>query len=140
MTATKKASATRMRIGEFARRAGVTPQTIRFYERLGLLRPTERQGTGHRYYSDVELGRLHKVNALKGIGLPLEQIRSVMPLYFKDPTGLLGKQKVMKILLAQHHETEARIESLVRFRSELRSNIRKLQGLMQQARKGQRRT
>ena len=44
-----------MRIGELAQEAGVTPDTIRFYEREGLLSPPERTPNGYRTYSLVAL-------------------------------------------------------------------------------------
>jgi DNA-binding transcriptional MerR regulator len=50
----------KMRIGEFAEQAGVTPRTIRYYEDLGLLGPNEREGQGFRYYTSTELATLKK--------------------------------------------------------------------------------
>ena len=58
----------KMRIGELADEAGVTPRTIRYYETLGLLGPCEREGHGFRYYSEAELTRLKKIDALKHLG------------------------------------------------------------------------
>lgn len=80
-----------MRIGELARQAGVTTRTIRHYEQLGLLRPTERAASGYRYYTEREFARLHKIGQLKELGLSLEEIGSVIDLYFDDPTGARGK-------------------------------------------------
>ena len=45
----------KMKISELAKLAGVTPRTIRYYENLGLLEASEREGTGFRYYTDDEL-------------------------------------------------------------------------------------
>ena len=61
----------KMRIGEFAEQAGVPPRTLRYYEDLGLLGPNEREGHGFRYYTDVELQRLKKIDARKQLGLSL---------------------------------------------------------------------
>lgn len=63
------------RIGEFAQIAQVSGRQLRFYDRLGLLRPahTDRQ-TGYRYYSMRQLPRLNSILALKELGLSLEQI------------------------------------------------------------------
>lgn len=116
-----------MRIGEFAERAGVTPRTVRYYESLGLLGPNEREGAGFRYYTEVELARLQKINALKELGLSLEEIASVAPLYFEDPTGLQGKRKILEILKAHLQETEGKIEALAEFRSELEAKIDRIQ-------------
>jgi DNA-binding transcriptional MerR regulator len=117
----------KMRIGEFAELAGVTPRTIRYYEALGLLGPCEREGHGFRYYSDAELARLKKIDALKQLGLSLEEIGEVLPLYCDDPTGLRGKRRVLEILQAHLADTEERIAALEAFRAELRANIARIE-------------
>ncbi len=116
-----------MRIGEFAKRAGVTPRTVRYYESLGLLSPNEREGEGFRYYTEAELARLQKISNLKGLGLSLEEIASIAPLYFEEPTLLEGKRKIVEILKQHLRETEERIEDLEQFRSELKANIDRIQ-------------
>jgi MerR family copper efflux transcriptional regulator len=114
---------TKMRIGELAEQAGVTPRTIRYYEGLGLLGPSEREGQGFRYYTEAELTRLQKIDALKQLGLSLEEIGEVIPLYCEDPTGVRSKRRVLEILKAQLLETDERIAALQRFRDEIQSNI-----------------
>lgn len=116
-----------MRIGEFAERAGVTPRTVRYYEGLGLLGPSEREGAGFRYYTEVELARLQKINALKALGLNLEEISVVIPLYSEDSTRLLGKQKLLEILRQHLRETDEKIAALAQFRSDLQENIDRIQ-------------
>ena len=117
----------KMRIGELAELAGVTPRTLRYYEDLGLLGPNERAGQGFRYYSEAELHRLKKIDMLKQLGLSLEEIGEVLPLYCNDATRLRGKQRVLEILQTHLAETDEKIESLQRFRSELQANIVRLQ-------------
>ncbi|MEM8534640.1 MAG: MerR family transcriptional regulator [Chloroflexota bacterium] len=121
-----------MRIGELAERAGVTPRTIRYYEQIGLLGPSERVGRGFRHYTEHELVRLQKIDALKQLGLSLEEIGSVIDLYFEDATGIKGKQKVLTILRRHLTETQERIKSLQQFRQELQTNIAKVQHLLEQ--------
>ncbi|HIK17827.1 MAG TPA: MerR family transcriptional regulator [Leptolyngbyaceae cyanobacterium M33_DOE_097] len=116
-----------MRIGEFAKRAGVTPRTIRYYESLGLLSPGERQGSGFRYYTEAELTKLQKINALKELGLSLDEITSVLPLYFEDPSGLQSKRKILEILQGHLQETEDKIDALQQFRDDLRIKIDRIQ-------------
>ncbi|MBW4661171.1 MAG: MerR family transcriptional regulator [Drouetiella hepatica Uher 2000/2452] len=116
-----------MRIGEFAKLAGVTPRTVRYYESLGLLSPNEREGAGFRYYTDVELARLQKINALKELGLSLEEIASVAPLYFEDLTMLQGKRKIVEILKSHLQETEDKLAGLEQFRAELQANIDRIE-------------
>ncbi len=116
-----------MRIGEFAKRAGVTPRTVRYYESLGLLGPSERQGSGFRYYTETELARLQKIGALKELGLSLEEIATVIPLYFEDPTGLRGKRKILEILNDHLQEAEDKIDALRQFRDDLKIKIDRIQ-------------
>lgn len=116
-----------MRIGELAQKAGVTPRTIRYYEKLGLLNPSEREGVGFRYYTETELARLQKIDCLKALGLTLEEVGSVIDLYFEESTGLRGKQKVLSILQSHLKETDEKIEALTQFRLDLQANISKIQ-------------
>lgn len=116
-----------MRIGEFAQRAGVTPRTVRYYESLGLLGPSEREGSGFRYYTEIELLRLQKINALKELGLSLDEIATVLPLYFEDPSGLQSKRKILEILKSHLQDTEEKIETLAAFRADLVTKIERIQ-------------
>ncbi len=121
-----------MRIGELAEKAGVTPRTIRYYENLGLLRPNEREGKGFRYYTNTELAKLQKIDCLKSLGLTLEEITTVIDLYFEDSTGIRGKQKVLEILQTHLKETDGKITALVQFRSDLEANIIKIKQQIQE--------
>ena len=116
-----------MRIGELAQKAGVTPRTIRYYENLGLLSPSEREGTGFRYYTETELAKLQKIDCLKSLGLTLEEITTVIDLYFEDSTGLRGKQKVLSILQTHLRETDEKIAALTQFRLDLQTSISKIE-------------
>jgi MerR family copper efflux transcriptional regulator len=113
----------KMRIGELADRAGVTPRTIRYYEDLGLLGPNEREGQGFRYYTDAELFRLKKIDALKQMGLSLDEVGEVLPLYCDDPTGLSGKRRVLQILRVHLAEVDEKIDNLRLLRTDLQTNI-----------------
>ncbi len=62
------------RIGELARAAGVTVRALHHYDDLGLLVPSERTSAGHRLYSAADVQRLYRLLALRGIGLPLDEI------------------------------------------------------------------
>ena len=79
-----------MRIGELAERTHTPPETIRYYERLELLKPTAREGTGYRQYGEEAVARLNKIGFLKSLGLSLEEVGGVIDLYFSDPVGLEG--------------------------------------------------
>ena len=64
----------RYRIGELARVAGVTVRALHHYDSTGLLVPSERTGGGHRLYSAADVQRLYRLLALRGVGLPLDEI------------------------------------------------------------------
>jgi DNA-binding transcriptional MerR regulator len=68
-----------LNIGEFARLGQVSPRMLRHYDELGLL-PPERvdPDSGYRFYSVHQLGRLHRIVALRDIGFSLEQIGQIL--------------------------------------------------------------
>lgn len=62
-------------VGEAAKAVGMTAETLRHYDRIGLVSPCKTdEWTGYRYYSEQELARLKIVRALKSLDLPLEEI------------------------------------------------------------------
>jgi MerR family transcriptional regulator, copper efflux regulator len=123
----------RFRIGELAAEVGLTPQAIRFYETRGLLGPSERAGKGYRYYGEEELARLKKLQALQSMGLSLDDIAHVLPLYYADPTGIAGKKKIIELLRRQLEETDTKLASIQSFRDEILRNITKYELFVKQA-------
>jgi len=121
-----------IRIGELAERTSTTPQTLRYYEKLGLLGPAQREGRGYRYYSQHTIARLERIALLKSLGLSLEEIADVIDLYFEDASGIKGKRKVVEILREHLRTTTGRIDELEQFRSELLSNIHRLEAIIQE--------
>ena len=75
-----------MRIGQLARRAGSQPETVRYYERLGLLPHPERSQGNYRIYDDGHLERLQFIRNCRAIGMTLEEVRRL--LYFRDRPDL----------------------------------------------------
>ena len=69
-------SATALRIGDVAKRVGVTPRTIRYYEELGLLGSGSTRDKGaHRTYAEADVGRLQELIRLRDLlGLTLEEL------------------------------------------------------------------
>lgn len=119
-----------MQIGELSERTKVSHRTIHYYERLGLLAPAERQGTGYRYYDENAVRRLEKIAALKRLGLSLDEIAAVIELYFEDGTGIKGKTRVVEILEGQLARTNAQLKELNTFRDDLIANIARMKQLI----------
>jgi DNA-binding transcriptional MerR regulator len=66
-----------MRIGELARRVGVSTDAIRFYEREGLVPKPERHENGYREYADTDVDHLRLLIDLRSLDVPLEQAANV---------------------------------------------------------------
>jgi len=112
-----------MRIGELTRRAAVTARTVRYYESIGLLPRGEREGTGQHYYTDAAVTRLRKIEQLKTLGLSLEEIGSVIDLYFSDPSGRQAKVKVLALLREQLADVQQKIGGLNQLHVDLEAHI-----------------
>ncbi len=61
-------------VGELARRCGLTVRTLHHYDAIGLLSPCSRSGAGYRRYGQADIERLHRIQALRQLGLPLADI------------------------------------------------------------------
>ena len=116
-----------MKIGRFARLLNVTPRTIRYYETLGLVKPTGRTEGGFRLYSPREALFLAAVFAFKEIGLSLGQISRLS----RQGGRSLPVRALFGEVLAELDRLEAeldrKMDSLSRFRGEIERAKRHLQ-------------
>jgi DNA-binding transcriptional MerR regulator len=69
-----------MKIGEVAKRANVSVDTVRFYERRGILPPASRRSSGYRIYGEGTVERIHLVKYVQALGIELAEIRSMLSL------------------------------------------------------------
>ena len=76
----------RMKIGEVARRTGTGVETIRYYEREGLLLAPARRPSGYRQYDESTLERLEYIRRAKELGFTLAEIRELLELSFVSKT------------------------------------------------------
>lgn len=60
------------RVGELAKRTGVSVRTLHWYEEIGLLSPSQRSEAGHRLYAAEDLGRLQQIQSLRQLGFSLD--------------------------------------------------------------------
>ena len=105
-----------MKIGEFARGAGTTTKTIRFYERQGLLPVAHRTASGYRAYGPDDVDRLDFIRRAKRLGLSLEEIKGVLQLSDRDePTCV----HVKALLDEKIRRLEQVVRDLREFRMEL---------------------
>jgi len=78
------------KIGELAAAAGVGRDTIRYYERLGLLQAAARNATGYRIYGIDTLERLQFIRSVQELGFSLEQTRELIEASNLEPTRLIA--------------------------------------------------
>ncbi|NEU71800.1 heavy metal-responsive transcriptional regulator [Hassallia byssoidea VB512170] len=103
-------------IGELSRQVGISTQTIRYYERLGLLNQPKRTESQYRVYSDEDAERLQFIQKAKRFGLSLDEIKKLIDISAEGvpPCGSL------KTMVKQHiDELERRIQELIAFQLEL---------------------
>lgn len=79
-------------VGELAGSAGLTVRTLHYYDEIGLLPPSRRDGAGHRRYTSADVRRLHRIVALRGLGMSLPEIAGVIDDADTDPRELINQQ------------------------------------------------
>lgn len=67
-----------LKVGELARRCGLTVRALHHYHRIGLLTPSARSESGYRLYTRADIARLHQIQALQRLGLSLAQVHAVL--------------------------------------------------------------
>ena len=110
-----------MRIGELAEQAGVNVQTVRYYERRGLLRDPRRRGTGYREYTAATLARLRFIKRAQELGFTLAEIDELLAL--RQQPGATAAQ-----VKARAEEKIARIDERLRDLERIRSALAHLAG------------
>lgn len=105
-------------IGEMAKLFGVSKQTLIYYDRIGLLSPSEIQPNGYRYYSYEQVETLEVILTLKETGMPLGDIR----VYLESRD--IGR--CTKLLEKQSAIIDKKIETLRRTRSKIQTKLGEL--------------
>lgn len=114
-----------MKIGEFAKRAGVSTSKVRFYEDRGLLPPSMRSENGYRSFGPADLERLTRVQRAQALGFSLEQIAwffSRPERERHDKTAVIEAAE-LKLAKLDLHLTEVRAQrqQIAAFLAELRA-------------------
>ena len=91
-----------LRVGALAKRAGLTVRTLHHYDTIGLLSPTARSASGFRLYSEDDVVRLHRIQALKQLGYALADIQALLVDGYISPLEILDRQIQALADQAQH--------------------------------------
>ena len=112
-----------MRIGEIAKSAGVTPDTIRYYEREELLPLADRTPSGYRDYGPEVVADLRFIKKAQALGLRLSDVREVLEI---SSGGKPPCEHVRATVSARLTEVEQRLKELRALRSTLRETLERL--------------
>lgn len=105
------------RIGELAAASGLTPDTLRYYERLELLPPPPRTSGRFRMYPPGTLQRLRFIRQAQTLGLTLHEIQDLVSC--QDQRGLRQCRRVRDLLRTKLAQLQAKLSELEEFRSTL---------------------
>lgn len=83
-------------VKDVAERTGISPHTLRFYDREGLLPFVKKSPSGTRLFSEEDFDSLFTISTLKRSGMPIRKIRDFMALYAKGPETLAERQAMFE--------------------------------------------
>lgn len=107
-------------ISALAKAGQVNVQTVRYYEREGILKPVGRRDSGYRIYNEDSLRRLHFIRQAKELGFSLEEIQSLLKLRVRSVEGCTqvrsraeSKLKDVQLKIAQLRKLERNLMGLI---------------------------
>ena len=108
----------RLTIGELAQRAQLGAETLRYYERLGLLAPEQRTASGYRLYAPQALERLDFIRRAQALGFSLADIGELLALHARPEADMGAVRAIAAHRLA---EIDAKLDDLQRMKAGLRT-------------------
>lgn len=118
-----------MRIGEVADRVGLSLRTLRHYDEIGLVVPSNRSAGGFRFYTESDVARLELVKTLRPLDLTLDQIRELVETMGEaasasdpdDVARVAGRLDMYRALAESRAQTlRAQVQGLERLSREIR--------------------
>lgn len=105
-------------IGELSKRSGVSADTLRFYEKNGLLIPSGRSESGYRLYREDDLAQIHFILNAKSVGLSLDEIKELLDIRLEATEHSCAEVKA--ITSAKLTIIDQKIAELTRLRNALK--------------------
>lgn len=84
-----------MTIAEVCRRTGYTQDTLRYYERIGLLPPIKRTKSGMRDYDDRDISRLEFIRCMRNAGMPVETLIEYVQLFLEGDHTVDARKEIL---------------------------------------------
>ena len=85
-----------MKIAEVGERYGISLDTLRYYERIGLIPPVHRNESGIRDYNDLDLRRVEFIKCMRSAGLPIEVLIDYMGLVQQGDQTMEARREILK--------------------------------------------
>lgn len=98
-----------MTISEIAKKYDLTPDTLRYYERIGLIPPVPRNASGLRDYDEESCNWVEFIKCMRSAGLPIEALIDYVQLFRKGDSTVSARKE---ILIEQRELLRAKIEEL----------------------------
>lgn len=98
-----------MKIAEVSEQCEMTPDTLRYYERIGLLPPVNRNQSGIREYSELDIKRVEFIKCMRDAGLPIDVLIAYYRLVQQGDQTIEARQD---ILIEQRRQLKARMAEL----------------------------
>lgn len=114
---------TAMNISQLAKAVGVSTDTVRYYEKQGLISAPERQTNGYRSYTEAHAGLLRFVRGAQALGFSLAEIRTILP---QVAQGTFGRTEIEQQLKAKMTQIDAHMAQLKTLKMELKSTFEAL--------------
>ncbi len=119
-----------LQVGEVSQRLGLNPQTLYFYERIGLIPRPQRTKAGYRLYDEADLERLTFITQAKALGLSLDDIKELLNL---QAGQRLSCQEVYDRLLKKVEQIDQTIHQLQTLKAQLTPLLHQCQQGIKQA-------
>lgn len=98
-----------MKIAEVSKRYGISADTLRYYERIGLIPRVNRNGSGIRDYGEIDLRRVEFIKCMRSAGLPVEVLIEYIGLVLQGDQTIQSRKEILK---EQRQQLAARMEEM----------------------------
>jgi MerR family transcriptional regulator, aldehyde-responsive regulator len=105
-----------MKIMEVSEQYGISSDTLRYYERIGLIPPVNRNGSGIRDYTELDIRRVEFAKCMRSAGLPIEVLIDYMELVQQGDGTIEARKEILKeqrdLLLSRMQEMKKTLDIL----------------------------
>lgn len=122
-----------LRSGELARIAGVSADTLRYYERLRLLPTAPRSASGYRLFPPESIVRVHLIRSALSIGFSIKELREILG---ERDRGGTPCHRVRRLVRGKLTALEARLRNLKSLRHELQKTLGEWDALLRKSPRG----